>query len=161
MIISKNTKIFLILFSIILVVLTVGAIVYTNKHKGVDESQVIIEDAMQMNISSLDSTATMEDTIKGLSLEDVYYVNGLTYTYKSSEKNGVSMTYPVIDGLNNGDVQRNINEQIVQKINKVLDSNNFKNNSDNSAYAAASVVGNFSDVLSVKVYVKFNENFGK
>ena len=65
MIISKNTKIFLILFSIILVVLTVGAIVYTNKHKGVDESQVIIEDAMQMNISSLDSTATMEDTIKG------------------------------------------------------------------------------------------------
>lgn len=161
MIISKNTKIFLILFSLILVALTIGAIVYTNTHRGTDESQIIIEDAMQMNISSLDSTAVMNDTTKGLSLRDTYYSNGITYTYKNGEKNGVSITYPVIDGLNNSDVQRNVNEQIVQKINKVLDSNNFKNNSDDSAYVTATIVGNFSDVLSVKIYVKFNENFGK
>lgn len=161
MIISRNTKIFLVVFSLILVALTAGAIVYTNTHKGTDESQIIIEDAMQMNISSLDSTAVMNDTTKGISMRDTYYSNGLTYTYNSSERNGVPLTYPVIDGLNNGDVQRNINEQIVQKINKVLDSNNFKNNSDNSAYASATVVGNFSDVLSVKIYVKFNESFGK
>lgn len=161
MIISKNTKIFLIVFSLILIVLTVGAIVYTNAHKGTDESQIIIEDAMQMNISSLGSTAVMDDTTKGLSLRDTYYSNGLTYTYSSGEKNGVPVTYPIIDGLNNSDVQRNINEQIVQKINKVLDSNNFKNNSDDSAYASATVVGNFSDVLSVKIYVKFSDNFGK
>lgn len=161
MIISKNTKIFLILFSLVLIALTIGAIVYTNTHKGTDESQIIIENAMQMNISPLESTAVMNDTTKGLSLRDTYYSNGLTYTYNSSEKNGVPMTYPVIDGINNSDVQRNINEQIVQKINKVLDSNNFKNNCDDSALVNATVVGNFCDVLSVKIYVKFNENFGK
>lgn len=161
MIISKNTKIFLILFSIVLVILTIVAILYTNKNKGVDESQVIIEEANQMSITSFDTTSGMNDTVKGISFDDTYSVNGLTYTYKDDEKNGVKITYPIIEGLNNSDVQKSINEQIVQKINKVLDSNNFKNNSDRSAYANATVVGNFSDVLSVKVFVKFNENFSK
>lgn len=160
MIISKNTKIFLILFSIILLIITILAIVYTNSHKGSDESQVIIENVSKVPIIAGDIEKT-SDVVSGVSLDDTYSTNGLTYTYKEDEENDIFIRYPIISGLRDKSVQDSINSQILERIKKILDSNNFKNNSDDSAYADASVVGNFSDVLSVKIFVRFNNEFSK
>lgn len=161
MIISRNTKIFLILFSIVLLVITILAIVYTNNHKESNESQVIIENVSKVSISAIDDLEKSNNQILGVSLEDTYSTNGITYKYKENEENGVMIRYPIIDGLIDNKVQEDINNQILEKIKKILDSNNFKNNSDSSAYAVATVVGNFSDVLSIKIFVQFNNAFNK
>ncbi|MCI8290870.1 MAG: hypothetical protein HFJ25_01235 [Clostridia bacterium] len=161
MIISKNTKIFLSIFSIILVVITILAIIYTNNHKGSDESQIIIENATKVPVSKIDDFSNSIDKTSGVLLEDTYSTNGLTYTYKKDEENGIPIQYPIIDGLKNDIIEQSINEQILEKIKKVLDSNNFKNNSDSSAYAEANVVGNFADIISIKVFVRFTESFSK
>lgn len=161
MIISKNTKIFLILFSIALLIITILAIIYTNNHKGSDESQIIIESAPKVEVSSIENSSGGSDTISAVSLEDTYSTNGLTYNYNNDEVNNVPVKYPVVDGLSDDSVQESINEQILEKIKKVLDSNNFKNNSDSSAYVDATVIGNFADVVSIKLFVKFSESFSK
>lgn len=161
MIISKNTKIFLSLFFIILVIITVLAIIYTNKHKGSNESQIIIEDVQKLPSESFDNFEQLDDKASGISLKDTYSTNGIIYTYNEKDENGVHIKYPIIDGLKDESIQESINEQILEKIKKVLDSNNFKNNSDDSAYAEAFVVGNFSDVLSIKIFVKFSQTFSK
>lgn len=161
MIISKNTKIFLILFSIVLLIITILAIIYTNNHKGSDESQVIIENVSKVSISAIDDFEKSNDNVAGVSLDDTYSTNGLTYTYKEDKQDDIYVRYPIIEGLKDKSVQESINSQIVERIKKILDSNNFKNNSDDSAYAEAYVVGNFSDVLSVKIFVQFNNKFNK
>ena len=48
-----------------------------------------------------------------------------------------------MSGLKNDIIQENINNQIKERINKIVDSNNFKNNSDNSAYIVSTVESNF------------------
>lgn len=161
MIISKNTKIFLGVFSVILLIITILAIIYTNNNKGSDESQIIIENTTKVPVSKVGNFSDGVDMTKGVSLEDTYSTNGLTYTYKKNEENGVPIQYPVIDGLIKDSVEESINEQILEKIKKVLDSNNFKNNSDGSAYVDATVVGNFADVISIKFLVRFTNDFSK
>lgn len=49
MIISKNTKIFLIIFSSLMIIITIGAIIYKNNHKNeTNESHIIIESAQRI-----------------------------------------------------------------------------------------------------------------
>ena len=55
MIISKNTKIFLIIFSAVLLLITIGAIVYKKTHNNSIGSQIIIESAQKIpNVSNED-----------------------------------------------------------------------------------------------------------
>ena len=61
----------------------------------------------------------------------------------------------------NTDIQKDINTEIKERIKKILDSNNFKKNSDSTANVTTSLEANFSDVLSIKINVKFSENFTK
>lgn len=162
MIFSKNTKIFLIAFSAILIVITVFMIWYTNTHKGTDELQVIVEDVPKSVVQPSEISKIQEDTTEGVFInEDFYNCNDITYEYKSEQIKNIDVTYPIIDGLKDESVENSINSQIKDRIIKIFDSNNFRNNSDTSAYAEAVIVGNFADVLSVKIFVKFNESFGK
>lgn len=161
MILSKSTKIFLIVFSAVLFIITIITIVYTNLNKDSDELQVIIEDVPKSVIEPSEISTTQDDSIYVISLEDTYDNNGVTYEYKNESIKEINVTYPVIDGLKDTSVEESINNQIKDRITKIFESNNFKNNSDSSAYANASVVANFSDVISVKIFVKFNENFSK
>ena len=163
MIINKNTKIFLSIFSAVLIIITIITIVYTNSSKGKNESQVIIENVQSQSIvKPVEVTEEQNDTqIEGVTLEDTYDNNGITYTYKKEKQNNINIEYPEIEGLKDERVQESINNQIKDRIIKILESNNFKKNSDKTAYAKAKVVGNFADTLSVKILVRFNENFSK
>ena len=160
--ISKNTKIFLIIFSSLLFITTIGAIYYKNKNKDSEESHIIIESAEKIpQISSEEIKEQNFSSATGVSLDDVYSNNGLEYELVDDTTKNVKVTYIQVSGLKNEEVQESINTQIKERINKIVDSNNFKNNSDNSAYITCSVQSNFSDVLSIKVFARFKEGFNK
>ena len=96
-----------------------------------------------------------------LTLSDSYSNNGLTYRTVKDEGRDIDVEYIQISGLKDDSVQENINSQIRERINKILDSNNFKKNSDGTAYVKTTVEANFSDVLSVKMYVQFRDDYYK
>lgn len=159
--ISKNTKIFLIIFSALLIIITIVAILYKNLNKENNSFQVIIESSQKVpDIDSSDVSAQNSNS-KKLTLSDSYYNNGLTYKTVKDEGRDINVEYIQISGLKDDSVQENINNQIKERINKILDSNNFKKNSDGTAYVKTTVEANFSDVLSIKIFVQFKENFNK
>lgn len=161
MIISKNTKIFLIVFSAFLLLATVGAIVYTNSHKGSVGSQIIIESAQKIPNVSAEDVEGQNTSVRRLTLDSTYSNNGLTYNEVKDDGRDIDVYYVQVSGLKDENVQESVNRQIKERINKVLDSNYFKSNSDDSAYVRTYVTANFSDVLSVKIFVKFKDGFDK
>ena len=161
MIISKNTKIFLIVFSAFLLLVTVGAIFYKNSHKESMGSQIIIESAQKIPNVSSEDVEGQNSNVKRLSLDSTYSNNGLTYNEVKDDGRDIDVYYVQVSGLKDENVQESINRQIKERINKILDSNNFKNNSDDSAFVRTYVTANFSDVLSVKIFVRFKDGFEK
>lgn len=162
MIINKNTKIFLIIFSALLLVITFILIFYKNKNKDSTESHIIVESAQKIpELSDEDIYEQNYSNSTGLLLDDFYSNNGLKYEYIEDNSRKVKVSYVQISGLKNDVVQEGINNQIKERINKIVDSNNFKNNSDDSAYITSSVEANFSDVLSIKIFARFREDFNK
>ena len=97
----------------------------------------------------------------GATLADSYSNNGLKYSYLKDDTKNIDVTYVQVSGLKNDIVQESINNQIKERINKIVDSNNFKNNSDNTAYIKSTVESNFSDVLSIKIFARFREDYNK
>ena len=79
----------------------------------------------------------------GATLDDVYSNNGLKYSYVKDDTKSTDVTYVQVSGLKNDIIQENINNQIKERINKIVDSNKFKNNSDNSEYIVSTVESNF------------------
>ena len=162
MIISKNTKIFLIVFSSLLLIITVGSIIYKRTHKGTNESHIIVESAQKIpELSENDIYEQNYSNSVGTSLNDLYANNGLKYEYVKDDEKKINVSYVQITGLRDDNIEESINSQIKERINKILDSNNFKNNSDDSAYINTTVEANFSDVLSVKIYAKFRDDYSK
>ncbi len=161
MIISKNTKIFLIIFSAVLLLITIGAIVYKKTHNNSIGSQIIIESAQKIpNVSNEDVNGQNKE-IKRLTLDSTYSNNGLSYSEAKDEERDIDVRYVQISGLKSENIQESINRQIKERINKILDSNNFKRNSDDSAYVRTTVTANFSDVLSIKIFVRFKDGYNK
>ncbi len=162
MIIRKNIKVFLIVFLVILLV-TIGVVyIYKNSQNNSMGSQVIIESVPKTIGDSPTEIIEPEDkSTTGALMQDTYENNKLTYVYKSRQKNGVEITYPEISGLNSDSIKNSINSQISDRIDRILDSNTFRTNSDDSAYVNATITSNFSDVLSVKIFVKFTDSFSK
>lgn len=158
---SRNTKIFLVVFSIFLGVITVAAIFYKNSNKTINESQIIVESGQKIPNLSKENINNQNMVTKGVSLNDTYAVNGLKYEYEKTEINDIEVNLLKVSGLNNDNVEETINTELKERIKKILDSNNFKNNSDESAYVTTSVESNFSDVLSIKIFVKFSESYNK
>lgn len=158
---SKNTKIFLIVFSIFLLIVTIIAIVFKNNNKVNTGSQIIIEGsqkASEYDLSDSDEKKTNNDA--KLTMDSTYSNNGLTFDMIEDD-NPIKITSVQVAGLKDSNVQDSINKQIKERINKVLSSNYFKSNSDESAYVTTSVESNFSDVLSIKIYVQFKSDFSK
>lgn len=159
---SRNTKIFLVIFTAILIVVTILAILYKNSHKNVsDESRIIIESGQKVPEFSNSNQNRQNLATKGATLEDTYSPNGIVFNYEDYKENDINVKLVQISGLNNIDIQNDINVDVKERIKKILDSNNFKKNSDDTANVTTSVQASFSDVLSIKIDVKFSENFTK
>ena len=163
MIISKNTKIFLAIFTLVLLCITAGAIFYKNSQKEKEnESHVIIESVNKVpTISEADIYEQNTSNESTLSLSDTYSNNNLEFEIIEDDSRGIDISYIQISGMQNDVVQESINEQIKERINKIVDSNNFKNNSDNTAYIKTTVEANFADVLSIKIFARFKEGYNK
>jgi len=156
---SKNTKIFLAVFSAFLIIVTTSAIVYKRKNHTTDESHIIIESGNK--VPNLTEANIENQSTKGAMLSDTYAANGLKYEYTKYKEDDIDVNLVKISGLNNVEVQEEINRELRERIKKILDSNNFKKNSDDSAYVSTSIEANFADVLSIKIYVKFSETYSK
>ncbi len=163
MIISKNTKIFLTIFTLILLCITVGAIFYKNSQKEKENgSHVIIESADKVPAISDDDIYEQNTSESSpLSLSDTYSNNNLEYEIIEDNSKGINISYIQISGLQDDSVQDSINEQIKERINKIVDSNNFRKNSDETAYIKTTIEANFSDVLSIKIFARFKEDYNK
>lgn len=159
---SRNTKIFLVVFTVVLVAVTVLAIIYKKSQKEVsNESRIIIESGQKTPEFTNQNKNGQNAATKGATLDDTYSPNGISYKYEEYKENDIKVKLVQISGLTNTDIQKNINVDIKERIKKILDSNNFKKNSDSTANVTTSVEANFSDVLSIKINVKFSENFTK
>lgn len=163
MIINKNTKIFLAIFTVVLICITAGTIFYKNSQKSNDnESHIIIEGGNKIPEPSIEDIYEQNSTDNyKLSLNDTYSNNGLKFKIVDDDSKNVKVSYVQISGLKDEGVQESINDQIKERINKIIDSNNFKKNSDNTAYIKTTVEANFSDVLSIKISARFKEDYNK
>ena len=94
MIINKNTKIFLIIFSALFLVITCIAIFYKNKNKDSTESHIIVESAQKIpELSDEDIYEQNYSNSTGLLLDDFYSNNGLKYEYIEDNSRKVKVSY--------------------------------------------------------------------
>ncbi len=154
---SKKTIIFLVVFSVILLGITIGAIIYTNTHDSQDTSQVIIESKSSSN--EVEGEKLVDDGINGINLDDRYNVNDLevkSINYNSSENSKLAIDYVQIFGLNNESIQDKINNEIKDTVFKMYTDKELKDASIKKITINTFCDANFSDVLSIS-FSKFIE----
>ena len=149
---SKRTIIFLVLFSVILLGITIGAIIYSNSHNVSDSSEVVIEGEISKKTKSKESL--IDDGVKGIKLDDKYNVNDLKITettYNPSENSEFNIIYCQISGLKDESVQNKINQEIKDKVFDSYDNLKNSRSNINQIVIRATCVASFSDVLSIEV----------
>lgn len=169
--ISKKTVIFLMIFSIILIGITIAAILYTSKNWRTQFSTVTIENnskstnqgegAENINAEPFSGTTTeLSNTYKknALIIKDNILTEG-TPVEGSNYAEKVKITYPEISNLADTTISTNINESIREKVfsyygNDVLNDVNVKH-----LDIKARAIANFSDVLSIRIDIvkEFND----
>ena len=157
---NKRTIVFLVLFSIILIGITIGAIFYTNSHNVSDSSEVVIEG----KTSSTKAVKTLiDDGVKGINLSDRYDVNDLKISdteYIPSENSEYRIRYCQISGLKDESVQNKINQEIKDTVFNIYDDLKKSKNNIKRINVDAFCFANFADVLSITInsYMNFGDN---
>lgn len=145
---TKGKVIFVVIFCIICITITLGAVIYKNIEIDDDIAQENNENESQKNVNGID-------------LKGTYNQNDLTITEKRATKDKVEITYCQISGLNNNVIQNNINKDLESAAlnfykEKVTDLNEVINvivNVNNTA--------NFANTLSFEVsYVAKKDDDG-
>lgn len=145
---TKGKVIFVVIFCIICMTITLGAVIYKNIEIDDDIAQENNENESQKNVNGID-------------LKGTYNQNDLTITEKRATKDKVEITYCQISGLNNNVIQNNINKDLESAAlnfykEKVTDLNEVINvivNVNNTA--------NFANTLSFEVsYVAKKDDDG-
>lgn len=145
---TKGKVIFVVIFCIICIAITLGAVIYKNIEIDDDIAQENNENESQKNVNGID-------------LKGTYNQNDLTITEKRATKDKVEITYCQISGLNNNVIQNNINKDLESAAlnfykEKVTDLNEVINvivNVNNTA--------NFANTLSFEVsYVAKKDDDG-
>ena len=145
---TKGKVIFVMIFCIICITITLGTVIYKNIEIDDDIAQENNENESQKNVNGID-------------LKGTYNQNDLTITEKRATKDKVEITYCQISGLNNNVIQNNINKDLESAAlnfykEKVTDLNEVINvivNVNNTA--------NFANTLSFEVsYVAKKDDDG-
>lgn len=161
--ISKKTVIFLMIFSIILVGITIAAILYTSKNWKSQFSTVTIENnsknvengegAENINAEPFSGTTTeLSNTYKknALYIKDNVVTEGNPIEGSGySEK--IKITYPEISNLADSTIKTNINENIREKVFSYYNSDMLNDANIKHLDIKARVIANFSDVLSIRI----------
>ena len=145
---TKGKVIFVMIFCIICITITLGTVIYKNIEIDDDIAQENNENESQKNVNGID-------------LKGTYNQNDLTIKEKRATKDKVEITYCQISGLNNNVIQNNINKDLESAAlnfykEKVTDLNEVINvivNVNNTA--------NFANTLSFEVsYVAKKDDDG-
>lgn len=149
---NKRTIVFLAVFSVILLAITICAIIYTNTHDTSDFSQIIIEESNKTEDET--KNKLVDDGVGGLNLSDKYNVNDLEITnieYESSENSKLNIRYCQISGLNNEVVEEKINNEIKNIVFNIYTQFEINDASIKDINVYANCIANFSDVLSIEI----------
>jgi len=159
--IGKKTVIFLLIFSIISVSITIFAIIYTKMHWSDQSSTVILDN--ESKASSGENAPRSTVTIgKESELSDTYSRNPLKITEKvyttgtstdSNYQEKIKITYPEISNLSDLTVRTNINNEIKEKVLSLYTEDDLNNQEIKHIEIDAEVTANFSDVMSVRINV--------
>lgn len=160
--VSKNTIVFLLIFSIVCISITISAILYT-KYTWKDQSSAVIlenkhisstennQQNLQIETSSNDITS-LDDTYKtnALIIKDNVYRNGDTVK-KEKYNERLKINYPEISGLADINIKTDINNKIKEKVFSMYNEDELKDSNIEHIEISATVTASFSDILSVKI----------
>ena len=152
---TRNMIIFLSIFAIICIGITVICILKNKKNVSLNQNTQIVDSKNQNSNNNSDDTPGIS------SIQDTYYENYLKIinvnftdgTKKSDGKYQVEGNYIQIDGLKDVELQQKINDYIKDKIMNLYD----KNSTSEYINIYTNCTANFANVLSISSY-KYDEN---
>ena len=162
----KKLIIFTIIFAIIAVGVTVGAIIYTNNLSS-DEDDPIDNTASELSVSldNIPNKSISEDNLGITDLTEFYNMNDLKVTETDEKKgtripkaswdtdtNKLSLHYVSISGLKDKNLENKINNEIKTTIDSLYTEAELNDSNIDRIYIGANVDANFSNVLSVQIY---------
>lgn len=148
---TRNMIIFLIVFSIVCIGITMFFIFKNNNHK--------INNIMEnVKNNATNKSEQNNDIVSGVvSLNDTYVENALKISKVKFDLDGNNTEkgiYIQFDGLKNVELQQNINENIKNKLIEWCNSNNEKK----VTYFDVNCTANFANVISIKGVKYFSSN---
>ncbi len=168
--ISKATIIFLVIFTLLSISLTVGATVYTYFNYSDQSSSVILDEKLKGDIAketskSADNSSLQVNTFSGnvtaltdtystnaLKVKEIVYKNGTPASDEYSEK--IIIKYPEISELSDSNIRTNINNLIKDKVFSLYTEDELNDTNIKHIDITSEVVANFSDVISIKIESK-------
>lgn len=135
----KSRVIFVIVFCLICIAITTGAIIYKNIE--IDETEGAKKEEARLQ----------EDTVKGVNLKGTYNQNDLSISEKRATKEKIEITFCQIDGLKDADMQNKINKEL-----EVVAINSYKEQISDldkvlNVFVNTTNYSNFANVLSFSV----------
>ena len=135
----KSRVIFVIVFCLICLAITTGAIIYKNIE--IDETEGAKKEEARLQ----------EDTVKGVNLKGTYNQNDLSISEKRATKEKIEITFCQIDGLKDADMQNKINKEL-----EVVAINSYKEQISDldkvlNVFVNTTNYSNFANVLSFSV----------
>lgn len=164
--ISKKTVIFLMIFSIILIGITIAAIIYTNRNWTDQFSTVIIEeDSKEANSGKVENNVQAEQvSTKTTELSSTYKTNAISIKENvhregnpvegSTYDEKIKIAYPEISDLADSTVRTNINEGIREKVFSYYNADVLNDTNVKHLEVIAKATASFSDVLSVRIDIR-------
>ena len=161
--ISKKTVIFLMIFSIILIGITIFAILYTSKNWKSQFSTVTFENTSKVTENSESSENVNQEPFSGTltELSNTYKKNALNVKDNivtegnpvdgSDYSEKVKITYPEISNLADSNIRTNINENIREKVFSYYSGDVLNDTNVKHLEIKARAIANFSDVLSIRI----------
>lgn len=140
----KSRVIFVVIFCIICIAITIGAVIYKNIEIG--------------EVAQEESEERQQQNVQGINLKGTYNQNNLTILEKQISRDKIEITYCQINGLKDSNIQNTINKELevtalncykekITDLNEVINVSVFTNN-----------IANFANTLSFEVHYVAKKN---
>ena len=157
----NKTLWFLVIFAILCVIATIICIFTTLNSRKNGETSLLesltnkVESAEKMSLGDKAWTNGLE--IENIELKEEPIIDPNMIIMESEPDYKYEINYEKISGLRNKEIQDKINNEIEEYVKKIKTKLDEHSECD-QIYITASVVGNFSDVLSVNIYYSLLDN---
>ena len=161
--VNKKTLYFLIIFSFVLIGITIGGIYYANTHDSSSSSKIIVE-GRNTSDKTMTKNSIIDDGINGVKLSDGYSVNDIILSrtdFVPSDSINSVISYFQISGLKDLNIQNKINEEVKGKVFDLYEEERKNNKNIDRIRINLECSANYSDVLSIKIVEEVYENNDK